>query len=75
MSRTRLDQLWDQLFPPEQQRIVRLLMIEKVIVSPDDIEVERRARIPSTRPKSSDRRDSDRTQLRGRRSSPPPRGA
>jgi site-specific DNA recombinase len=35
---TRLDAIWDQLFPAEQQRIVRLL-IEKVIVSPDDLEV------------------------------------
>ena len=35
---TRLDAIWDQLFPAEQQRIVRLL-IDKVIVSPNDIEV------------------------------------
>jgi site-specific DNA recombinase len=39
---TRLDQIWDQLFPAEQQRIVRLL-IEKVIVSPRDMEVRLRA--------------------------------
>ena len=32
-----LDAIWDQLFPAEQQRIVRLL-IEKVIVSPNDLE-------------------------------------
>ncbi len=38
---TRLDALWDQLFPAEQQRIVRLL-VEKVIVSPEDIEVRLR---------------------------------
>ncbi|MDQ3773743.1 MAG: hypothetical protein M3461_04935 [Pseudomonadota bacterium] len=34
----RLDAIWDQLFPIEQQRIVRLL-VEKVIVSPSDIEI------------------------------------
>ena len=33
-----LDAIWEQLFPAEQQRIVRLL-IKKVIVSPDDLEV------------------------------------
>lgn len=38
VAMTRLDAIWDQLFPAEQQRIVRLL-IDKVIVSPDDIEV------------------------------------
>jgi len=37
VAMTRLDAIWDQLFPAEQQRIVRLL-IDKVIVSPDDIE-------------------------------------
>lgn len=41
VAMTRLDQIWDQLFPPEQQRIVRLL-VEKVIVSPQDIEVRLR---------------------------------
>lgn len=39
---TRLDAIWDQLFPAEQSRIVRLL-VEKVIVSPNDIEVRQRA--------------------------------
>ncbi len=39
---TRLDEIWDELFPAEQQRIVRVL-IEKVIVSPQDIEVRLRA--------------------------------
>lgn len=34
----RLDAIWDQLFPAEQQRIVRLL-VQKVVVSPNDIEV------------------------------------
>ena len=33
-----MDASWEQIFPAEQQRIVRLL-IEKVIVSPDDLEV------------------------------------
>jgi site-specific DNA recombinase len=42
VAMTRLDQIWDQLFPAEQQRIVRLL-VEKVIVSPNDIEVRLRA--------------------------------
>jgi hypothetical protein len=34
----QLDSIWEQLFSAEQQRIVRQL-IEKVIVSPDDLEV------------------------------------
>jgi site-specific DNA recombinase len=38
VAMTRLDAIWEQLFPAEQQRIVRLL-IEKVIVSPQDLEV------------------------------------
>lgn len=38
VAMTRLDQVWDQLFPVEQIRIVRLL-VEKVIVSPEDIEL------------------------------------
>lgn len=42
VAMTRLDDIWDQLFPAEQQRIVRLL-VEKVIVSPNDIEVRLRA--------------------------------
>jgi len=33
----RLDPIWDQLFPAEQQRIVRFL-VKRVIVSPRDIE-------------------------------------
>lgn len=40
--RTRLDAIWDQLFPAEQTRIVKLL-VEKVIVSPNDLEVRLRA--------------------------------
>ena len=39
---TRLDAIWDQLFPAEQSRIVRLL-VEKVIVSTNDLEVRLRA--------------------------------
>ena len=38
VAMTRLEAIWDQLFPAEQQRIVRLL-VEKVIVSPNDLEV------------------------------------
>ncbi|WP_197722860.1 hypothetical protein [Sulfurivermis fontis] len=38
VAMTRVDAIWEQLFPAEQQRIVRLL-IDKVIVSPNDIEV------------------------------------
>ncbi|EQD46527.1 site-specific integrase/recombinase protein [mine drainage metagenome] len=38
----RLDAIWDQLFPAEQTRIVKLL-VEKVIVSPNDLEVRLRA--------------------------------
>ena len=38
VAMTRLEVIWDQLFPAEQQRTVRLL-IEKVIVSPNDLEV------------------------------------
>jgi site-specific DNA recombinase len=37
VAMTRLDAIWEQLFPAEQQRIVRLL-IEKVTVSPSDLE-------------------------------------
>jgi DNA invertase Pin-like site-specific DNA recombinase len=38
----RLDAIWDQLFPAEQTRIVKL-MVEKVIISPDNMEVRLRA--------------------------------
>jgi len=37
----RMDKVWEQLFPDEQARIVKLL-VEKVIVSPNDIEVRLR---------------------------------
>lgn len=39
---TRLDAIWDQLLPSKQRRIVRLL-VEKVIVSTNDIEPQLRA--------------------------------
>lgn len=42
VAMTRLDRIWDQLFPAEQTRIVKML-IEKVIVSPSDLEVRLRA--------------------------------
>jgi site-specific DNA recombinase len=42
VAMTRLDAIWDQLFPAEQTRIVRLL-VEKIIVSPNDLEVRLRA--------------------------------
>ena len=42
VAMTRMEAVWDQLFPVEQQRIVKLL-VEKVIVSPDSLEVRLRA--------------------------------
>lgn len=42
VAMTRLDAIWDQLFPAEQGRIVRLLL-EKVIVSPINMELRLRA--------------------------------
>jgi site-specific DNA recombinase len=42
VAMTRIDAIWDQLFPAEQSRIVKLL-IEKVIVSPNNLEVRLRA--------------------------------
>lgn len=36
VAMTRLDIIWDQLFPAEQSRIIRL-MVDKVIVFPNDI--------------------------------------
>ena len=38
VAMTRLDQIWDQLFPPEQERILKLL-VNKVIVWPDELEI------------------------------------
>lgn len=37
----QIDKVWDQLFPDEQSRIIRLL-VEKVIVTPDSIDVRLR---------------------------------
>ena len=42
VAMTRLDAIWDQLFPAEQSRIVKLL-VEKVIVSPNALELRLRA--------------------------------
>lgn len=42
VAMTRIDAVWDQLFPVEQIRIVKLL-VEKVIISPNDLEVRLRA--------------------------------
>ena len=42
VAMTRLDVIWDQLFPAEQARIVQLL-VEKVIVSPNNIALQLRA--------------------------------
>ena len=42
VAMTQLDVIWDQLFPAEQTRIVQLL-VEKVIVSPDHIQLQLRA--------------------------------
>ncbi|SFM13896.1 recombinase family protein [Nitrosomonas communis] len=42
VAMTRLDAIWDQLFPAEQARIVKLL-VEKVIVSPNGLEVRLRS--------------------------------
>ena len=39
---TQLDPLWDELFPAEQARIMRLL-VERVDVQPDGLEVRLRA--------------------------------
>jgi hypothetical protein len=38
----QIDKVWDQLFPDEQSRIIRLL-VEKVIVTPDSIDVRLRS--------------------------------
>jgi hypothetical protein len=42
VAMTQLDAVWEQLFPAEQTRIFKLL-VEKVIVSPTDLEVRLRA--------------------------------
>lgn len=38
VAMTQVEQVWEQLFPAEQQRLVRLL-VEKVTVSPDRLEI------------------------------------
>ena len=42
VAMTQLDVIWDQLFPAEQTRIVKLL-VEKVIASPNNLEMRLRA--------------------------------
>ena len=42
VAMTQLDAIWEQLLPAEQSRIVKLL-VEKVLVSPTDLEVRLRA--------------------------------
>ncbi len=42
VAMTRLDAIWNQLFPAEQSRIVKLL-VDKIIVSPNDLEIRLRA--------------------------------
>ena len=37
----RLDAIWDELFPVEQHRLVSLL-VEKVVVSPNELELRLR---------------------------------
>lgn len=41
VAMTQVDRVWDQLFPAEQQRLVRLL-VERVIVSPTNLELRLR---------------------------------
>lgn len=41
VAMTQVEQVWDQLFPAEQQRLVRLL-VERVIVSPTNLELRLR---------------------------------
>jgi hypothetical protein len=41
VAMTQVDQIWDQLFPAEQARIVRLL-VDRVVVSTDRIDVRLR---------------------------------
>ena len=37
----QIDKIWDQLFPEEQGRIIRLL-VEKVVISPDNVDIRLR---------------------------------
>jgi site-specific DNA recombinase len=60
VAMTRLDAIWDQLFPAEQTRIIKLL-VEKVIVSPTDLEVRLHANgleclVLDLRPEPAERR-------------------
>ncbi len=41
VAMTQVDRVWDQLFPAEQQRLVRLL-VERVIVTPTNLELRLR---------------------------------
>jgi site-specific DNA recombinase len=41
VAMTQVDRVWDQLFPAEQQRLVRLL-VERVIISPTNMELRLR---------------------------------
>jgi hypothetical protein len=41
VAMVQLDGIWDHLLPAEHERITKLL-VEKVVVSPDDIEVRMR---------------------------------
>jgi hypothetical protein len=41
VAMTQVDRVWDQLFPAEQERLVRLL-VERVIVSPTNMELRLR---------------------------------
>ena len=38
VAMTQVDRVWDELFPAEQQHLVRLL-VEKVIVTPTNLEL------------------------------------
>jgi hypothetical protein len=41
VAMTQIDRVWEQLFPAEQQRLVRLL-VDRVIVSPTNLELRLR---------------------------------
>ena len=41
VAMTQVDRVWEQLFPAEQQRLVRLL-VERVIVAPTNLELRLR---------------------------------
>jgi hypothetical protein len=56
----RLDPLWDQLFPVEQARIVQLL-VERVIVRLDGLEIRLRVEGISSLVEDLRRQDPERT--------------